>query len=167
VVDAYDPLQKNTHFVYDGLNRATQVTHTHGTPALTYTYDQARSGYFNQGRLTTATTAAVGGTPQTTQEFDYDKMGRIAAQREKIGATTYTLSYAYNLGGLLKREVYPSGRTMLYAFDEAGQLSGVTDSLGATYANGYSYAAQGALTSETFGNGFVRSLSYNNALQPK
>jgi YD repeat-containing protein len=123
--------------------------------------------YFNQGRLTTFTTAAAGATPQTTSEYDYDLMGRTTSQRQKIGATNYPMSYTYNMAGLLLSESYPSGRVMNYAYDEGGRLSAVSDGLGASYANGFTYAPQGGLSSETFGNGAVHTMSYNSALQPK
>jgi RHS repeat-associated protein len=168
VQDAYDARQINTHFAYDGINRLSTITYSDGTPTVTYTYDQARTGYFNQGRLTSVSTATINEVrPSTGQEYDYDKMGRTTAQREKIGTTTYTLSYSYNVGGLLLTETYPSGRVMNYAYDGAGRLSGITDGQAATYGSGFQYGPAGGLLSETFGNGAVHALSYNNALQPK
>ncbi|MEK6280518.1 MAG: RHS repeat-associated core domain-containing protein [Acidobacteriota bacterium] len=167
VEDAHDALQVNTHLAYDGLNRVSAITYSNGTPAVTYTYDQARAGHHNNGRPTTVTTAAVGATPQTTLEYDYEKVGRIAAHRQKIATTTYSTAYTYNAGGLLLSESYPSGRVMSNAYDEAGRLSSVTDGQAAVYSNGFSYAPQGGLLSETFGNGAIHAMTYNNALQPK
>lgn len=165
VTDAYDARQINTHLGYDGLNRIWHITYSNGTPAVDYTYDQARTGFFNQGRLTTVTTAAVGQTPSTTQEFDYDRLGRVGVQRQKIGPVTYALVYGYNPGGLLLSERYPSGRSVNYGYDEGGRLATVTDSAGVPYANGFTYAPHGGLSSETFGNAAVHSLSYNSRLQ--
>jgi RHS repeat-associated protein len=168
IQDAYDARQINTHFAYDGLNRTSTISHSDWTPTITYTYDQARTGYFNQGRLTSVSTATINEwRPSTSQEYDYDKMGRTTAQRERIATTTYALSYSYNVGGLLLTETYPSGRVMNYAYDGAGRLSGITDGQAATYGSGFQYAPAGGLLSETFGNGAVHALSYNNALQPK
>jgi RHS repeat-associated protein len=165
VTDAYDARQINTHIGYDGLNRVLQITYSNGTPAVNYTYDQARTGFFNQGRLTTITTAAVGQTPSTTQEFDYERLSRVAAQRQKIGAASYALTYDYNYAGLLLSERYPSGRRANYGYDEGGRLATVTDSAGVPYANGFTYAPHGGLSSETLGNAAVHSLSYNSRLQ--
>jgi RHS repeat-associated protein len=165
ITDAYDARQINTHVSYDGLNRPLQLTYSNGSPAVDYTYDQARTGFFNQGALTTVTTAAVGQTPSTTQEFDYERLGRVAGQRQKIGAATYALSYSYNLAGLLLSERYPSGRRVNDSYDQGGRLAAVTDSAGVPYANGFTYTPHGGLSSETFGNAAVHSLSYNSRLQ--
>jgi YD repeat-containing protein len=165
VTDAYDARQINTHIGYDGLNRALQITYSNATPTVNYTYDQPRSGFFNQGRLTTVTTAAVGQTPSTIQEFDYERLGRVASQRQKIDAATYALAYGYNLAGLLLSERYPSGRSVNYGYDEGGRLATVADSAGVPYANGFTYAPHGALSAETFGNAAVHTLSYNSRLQ--
>jgi len=165
VTDAYDARQINTHISYDGLNRVSLVTYSDSTPAVNYTYDQARSGFFNQGRLTTVTTAAAGQTPSTTNEFDYERVGRVAGQRQKIGTATYPLSYGYNLAGLLLSERYPSGRSVNYGYDEGARLATVTDSAGVPYASGFTYAPHGGLSSETFGNAAVHTLAYNSRLQ--
>src|SRR5262249_15828180 len=76
VADSYDPRQVHTQIGYDGLNRVSSITYTGESPAVTpnvsYTYDEARTGFFNQGQATTITTAALGSTPQTTHEYDYE-----------------------------------------------------------------------------------------------
>jgi RHS repeat-associated protein len=171
VQDAYDARQINTHFAYDGLNRVSQITYSDSTPAAFYWYDSqtlpAGAPVYNHGYAAGRLIAMTyGGIPATTGNyFGYDQMGRVNVQRQVTGSNTYSLSYSYNVGGLLSSETYPSNRVMNYSFDEGGRLSGVTDSLGATYDNGFQYAPQGGLSSETFGNGAVHSLAYNNALQ--
>jgi RHS repeat-associated protein len=166
MTDEDDARQINTHFIYDGLNRISQITYSDTTPGVTYTYDQAHSGYYNQGRLTQVVTGPVA-TPVTTQQFDYDRMGRVLGQTEKIGTTSYPISYLYNMAGQLTLETYPSGRMMNYAFDQAGRLSMITDGLGTTYDSGFQYAPHGGRTSETFGNTAVQTVAYNNSLQTK
>ena len=77
-----------TTFGYDGLNRVQSITFDDGTPNVTYTYDQARTGYFNQGALTRVKRAQGGtsrpDTPATATEFDYDKMGRVVKHRQSM-----------------------------------------------------------------------------------
>jgi RHS repeat-associated protein len=168
VADVYDALQVNTHLVYDGLNRVTGISHSDGTPSISFFYDQARpGGYYNQGLLTSVTTAPSGNSPQTTLEYDYQKQGQVAAHRQQIGTTTFTTAYSFNAGGLLLSETYPSGRVLTNSYDEAGRLASVGDSTGAIYANGFSFAPHGGLLSETLGNGTTHTMAYNNALQPK
>jgi YD repeat-containing protein len=48
-------------------------------------------------------------------------MGRINLQYQVNGTTTRSLSYAYNLAGLLTSETYPSGRVVSYAYDAAAR----------------------------------------------
>ena len=103
VTDGYDARGVNTHFGYDSVNRVKTITFSDGTPQVTYTYDQGRSGFYNNRALTRVETAAGGtsrpDTPATATEFDYDLMGRVAAQRQTIDTQTYNLSYGYNLAG--------------------------------------------------------------------
>ena len=110
-----------TIFGYDGLNRVQSVTFSDGTPAVTYTYDQERTSFFNTGALTRVETADGGtarpDTPATATEFDYDKMGRVRAHRQMIGSQTYNLEYDYNLAGQLISEKYPSGRIVSTGYD--------------------------------------------------
>lgn len=113
VVDTYDARNVRTHVDYDGLNRVTQVSYsneaTTTTPAVTYTYDQARPGFNNHGRLTEVKTT-LGGATQTVQAYDYDPMGRVVSHRQTVGSSTYTTGYGYNLAGHLMRQTYSSGR---------------------------------------------------------
>jgi len=165
VSDSYDARQINTHFSYDGLNRVRQATYSDGTPAATYTYDQAHPGYYNNGRLTQIATAAVGSTPATSQAFDHNLMGRVVNQTESIGSSTYQMSYSYDLGGRLTSETYPSGRVVNDAYDEAARLQSVTDATNRTYDSGFTYDPRRAVTAENFGNGATRTVNYNNRLQ--
>ena len=170
LTDAYDARNVHSQYVYnDGLNRLTEITYSDGTPKVTYTYDQAPSdqNYFNAGRLTEVATW-TGTTKQTSQSYEYDRMGRVASHKQTIiGADPYTFTYSYNLAGELKREAYPSGRVLTNEYDAAARLSKVkvegTD--GRVYTNALKYAAHGGLTSETLGNGVIQTVSYNNRLQ--
>ncbi|HEY3024715.1 MAG TPA: BPSL0067 family protein, partial [Pyrinomonadaceae bacterium] len=164
---AYDARNISTQFQYDNLNRAWQVAYSDNTPTVTNNYDQARTGYFNKGRLTEALTAAVGSVPATSQVYNYDLMGRVTNNQQTVGDQSYALSYSYNVGGALTSETYPSGRVVSYAFDSAARLSQVSS--GSTvYANQFDYSSpQGLLKSLTLGNGAVESFDYNSRLQLK
>ena len=100
-----------TDYTYDGLNRVQTVTYSDGTPPVRYFYDEARPGFFNRGRLTQAETAAGPRAPATSQEYDYDPMGRVAAQRQQVDRALYEMSYAYNGLGQVKSQRYPTGRS--------------------------------------------------------
>jgi RHS repeat-associated protein len=92
-------------------------------------------------------------------------MGRVVKQQQSTLTSTYNLSYGYNLASQLVSETYPSNRVISYKYDEGMRLSEVRDA-SQVYANGYTYATHGGLSSETWNNGGVYSFSYNSRLQP-
>lgn len=157
-----------TRFSYDRLNRQYLVSYTDGTPTLTSKYDQPGTDpvtnldYANKGRLTEVTTAATSSLPQTQQLYDYDQTGKIVRQRQSVDTNTYTLAYAYNLGGALVAQTYPSGKVVTYGYDAAARLSSVAS--GATnYASAMTYKPFGDLASMQLGNGMTYTLAYNEA----
>lgn len=161
-----------TNFVeFDGLNRIKKITFSDGTPQILYTYDQARTGFFNKGALTRIETADGGtnrpDTPATATEFDYDSMGHVKHHRQFIGTQTYNFEYVYNLAGQLISEKYPSGKIVSMNYDASGRFSGVSDQ-GRTYLSNLEYDLHGgAVTAMTFGNGIEQSFDYNDRLQVK
>lgn len=176
LTDAYDARQMHTHFEYDGLNRVTGITYMEETaptqtPAVTYTYDQLHTGYYNKNRMTEIRTAATANAPETVQAYDYDKVGRVLSHRQTVGANTYTTGYSYNVAGWLMSQTYPSRRVVSYGYDEAARLANVKDTTNQqavkTYVNNLSYAPHGGMLNATLGNGAVEGVLYNDRLQPK
>lgn len=172
VSDAYDAKGTHTQFSYDTLNRLKTITHSGEstqTPTVTYTYGDELNPVpaDSKDRIVKVETAAVGSTPTTAQEFDFDLMGRTTTQRQKIGGTTYTLGYAYNYLGQITSCTHPSGRVISYGFDAAARLISVADSANRISASGVAYAAHGGLEAENWGNGAIQNIAYNRSLQPK
>ncbi len=162
---AHDARSVQTQFRYDRLNRTYQVSYSDATPAIINKYDQARANYFNKGQLTEASTEATGSIPATSQVYNFDQMGRIAANQQLVGSYSYSMSYSYNLGGSLISQVYPSQRVVNYAFDDAARLSQVSSGA-TTYASQFDYSSpSGLLKSLKFGNEAVESYVYNSRLQ--
>lgn len=158
-----------TDFGYDGLNRVTSVTYTgesgFQTPTVTYTYSQARSGFYNNGALTRVETAATATNPVTSAEFDYDLMGRLRKHRQWIGAEQYDLEYEYNLAGQLTSQKYPSGKVVTNSYDANGRLSGIADAQ-RTYLSGMQYQGKGnALSQLSLGNGTTETYTLNDRFQ--
>ncbi|HEX7316773.1 MAG TPA: RHS repeat-associated core domain-containing protein [Pyrinomonadaceae bacterium] len=159
---AEDARRVVTRYAYDRMGRPFEATYTDGTPTLKSYYDQERNGYFNVGKLTELTTTATANAPQTSQVYDYDEMGHVVRQQQIVDANTYNLSYAYNLGGVLTSQTYPSGRVVNYGFDAAARLLSVSS--GATaYAAQMTYKPFGGLQSMALGNGTTYSMAYNDA----
>ena len=158
-----------TTFSYDGLNRVAGVAYTgepgYQTPSVTYTYDQARSGFFNTGALTKVETAAVGDTPATASELDYDLMGRVRKHRQWVAGQQYDIEYTYNLAGQLTSEKYPSGRVVSMTYDANGRPTTVAD-VTRLYVTGMQYQGKANSVSQmTFGNGTVQNFTLNDRLQ--
>lgn len=157
-------------FSYDALNRLTLVDYSDSTPDARYYYDSQTlpsgapsysHGYAN-GRVIAMTYGSSSSI--TGNYFGYDSMGRVNEQRQVTGSNTYSLSYTYNLAGLLATETYPTGRVLTHSYDNAARLSQISDST-TTFASNMRYAPSGALLSEAWGNGAVHSIAYNNARQ--
>jgi len=164
LTDSYDARNVHTNLDYtDGLNRLKEVTYSDGTPKTVYSYDESRAGFFNAGRLTRVETVLNDETVQTAQEFDYDRMGRVAGHRQKVGAATYTMAYGYNLAGALTKQTYPSGRVIEQVYDAAARLASVQEEgqQGRTFAGSMVYGPHGRLTSVALGNGTAQSFTYD------
>ncbi len=155
---------------YDGLNRIQSITYSDSTPAVTYTYDQARTGFFNKGELTRIETAAGDpvlrpDTPATATEFDYSNMKQVRLQRQIIGDQTYNLEYNHNLAGQLISEKYPSGKTISFGYDAGGRLSNIADA-NRSYISNLQFQGNGSsLSSMTLGNGTTQTFGFNDRLQ--
>lgn len=169
ITSSYDARGVQTTFSYDALNRITQVSYSDSTPTAHYYYDLQTlpSGAPSYTKSNTAgrLLAATYGSGATGTYFAYDAMGRVITQKQVTGSNTYSLSYAYNHGGLLTSQTYPSGRTLTHAYDEGGRISSLSDGT-TTFANSFSYAPHGGLTAETWGNSAVHTQAFNRRLQP-
>jgi RHS repeat-associated protein len=83
----------------------------------------------------------------------------------------YTTSATYNLAGMMTSQTYPSGRTVNYAYDDAGKTTSFTGNLGDSVSRNYStqmaYLPAGQLTKELFGTTtpLYQRLNYNTRQQ--
>jgi RHS repeat-associated protein len=168
ITNSYDARGVQAAFTYDALNRLTQTTYSDSTPATHYYYDlqtlPVGAPTYTKTNTTGRLLATTYGSGATGTYFAYDTLGRVVTQKQVTGSTTYSLSYTYNLGGLLTGETYPSGRSLAYSYDQGGRLSSVSDGT-TTFANSFSYAPHGGLTSETWGNTAVHTQAFNRRVQ--
>lgn len=171
LTESINSLGVKTNVGYDSLNRVSSITFTgetgYQTPAVNYTYDEERSGFYNRGQLTKITTAAVTGTqatPATEQVYDFDKMGRVVKHQQKIASQSYLLEYGYNLAGQLVSNKYPSGRIINTGYDANGRLSTVGETQ-RTYLSGVLFNSQTLPSQMSFGNGTNQSFGFNDRLQ--
>jgi RHS repeat-associated protein len=127
-----------------------------------YEYDLAR-------RMTQSIHKASSGAIEETREYVYDKIGNVTQVTDASGVTRYTLDHLYrirqeerrigvndpplhivvseyNIDGQRARVTYPtSGRVLSQAYDSAGRLASVYDSL-AGITTTYKYDKNGNLT---------------------
>jgi hypothetical protein len=65
------------------------------------------------------------GSGQIYQQFNYDRMGNVAMQRQSAGGNAFEIQYSYNPGGLLieewvrgERQQLPPNYLWTYTLDE-------------------------------------------------
>ena len=142
VVSSTNARGQTTTYSYDALNRRMQALFADGTSAV-WQYDQGDNGIGRLSKLTDVT----GST-----SYRYDANGHVTKKRQIVGAVTLTTVYDYDEGGRLARVTYPSGRHVLYVYDAAGRISGVTAN-DQTLVAGVTYLPFGMATGWTAGNG--------------
>jgi YD repeat-containing protein len=106
---------------YDALNRPIQTTDADGKE-IHFTWDQGTNG---KGRLTEIEEKENGTTTLQVQ-YSYDAHGRLLSEIRSLlinGSTiTHTQSHAWT-NGRLTSQTLPSGRTLTYTYNAAGQIT--------------------------------------------
>jgi len=173
----YDALNRAISKVYAGLNSEGTAA-ANVTPPVNYFYDNYSAlrpgspswpGTPSKGRLIGVTY----GTGSDGTYYKYDAAARIVTNHQRQGTTNYVTAYTYNRAGAVTREDRgsPARRRNEMSYDEAGRLSVMGTSVypftgGSNLVSDISYTPFGALQSEKYGNGLMRSMGYNNRLQP-
>jgi RHS repeat-associated protein len=163
-----DAEQRDLLLTYDALGRVKTRTNKVGGPfdqqleVTTYTYDEDRAGFYNVGRLTTASNTK-GGTAVATIRYDFDKDGRLVKQAWVVGSNTYTQTTTLDLGGRTLWRQYPDGDTVgsavnPFIYDEAGRLKTIPFLIDETL-----YNARGQVTSVARSNNADTIYGYSAA----
>ncbi len=149
---------QRTTFGYDALDRKTSKTSNAGTGSavtVTWTFDEARSGYYNVGGVTSSS------DPAGTRTTDRDAGGRVARIVRTTGGASYTFLYGHDAGDRLLWTTYPDGGTQGTAsspllYDGSGRLKSIP-----AYVTTALYSAEGKLTQVTAANGAVSTRTYS------
>lgn len=141
-----------TEFAYDDAGRVTAATYPGETASnVAYSYDSTTGGNKGVDRLTGIDDAAG------TVAYSYDLLGRTVREDRVIGAQTYTIEYGYDAAGNVTEITYPSGRTIFYDRDIAGQIDAVRNQPSGgspvTLASSIAYTPFGPRAAITFANG--------------
>lgn len=141
-------------YAYDALNRMVALDAPGIDDDVTNAYDSCTNG---MGRLCTVIVAPVSATPVVT-DYSYTAFGDVAS--------VPGVTYSYDEVGRVISTAYPSGATVSYFYDVAGNITQVDLNRGGqaqTLASGIQYAPFGPMTGLTFGNGLVASKSFDQA----
>jgi RHS repeat-associated protein len=161
VVSKSDARPVTTTYAWDVLNRLIGETYSNSDPALTFTWDQVQTGYYNIGRRTGMSDAAG------SETVNYDPMGRELTQKRVTNGVTENTTYKYNFDGSLWTLTYPSNRVITYTYNAAAQpISAVDSTNNITYATNVYYSPGGGLAQIQHGTNLITTHIYNNRLQP-
>jgi RHS repeat-associated protein len=103
--------------------------------------------------------------------WTYNALGQVTQERKTTGSVVYIVGYSYDLDGNVTQISYPSGRTVNYARDATGLVTGVTtkatpSSSVVTLAANVAYLPFGPLQSLTYGNDLVLWKTFTQDYNP-
>ncbi len=155
-----------TSYVYDALNRVTQVIDPAGGKTV-YTYDRTghvasitdpagnrRSFAYNDAGELAEETDIRGNTIR----YEYNLLGQFSSITDGMGRKT---RHCYLPGGRLEKTVYPDGREMRYVYDKLGRVVRKTDGQG--YTLNYTYDCMGRVLSTASSAGQKKTYTYDAA----
>lgn len=143
-----DAKGNTTTYAYDELDRLT--SDEAGGEKFTLTYDKGANGL---GRL-----SAVQG-PDLKKRFEYDLMGRLILENQKLKTGSYQTQFHYSGSGAeLTHMTYPNSLEVHYRYNNAGQLEQVPG-----YVDDFDYAPHGALAQIDYANGVSTTNTYEPA----
>ena len=109
-------------------------------------------------------------TSVSSTSYAYDSLGRVALSvQTTAGVPSLPFQYTYNALDKVTQETYPTGRSVVTSYDNAGRVAGVQNQASSgtltPYASGIAYAADNAVNSLTLGNGILESTTFNARFQ--
>src|SRR5688572_27113527 len=182
LVSKLDARSITTTIAYDPLNRVTSKSYNDNpqTPTVSYFYDSqtlpSGAPTFDRGSSTGRLVAVTYGSASSAGTYrGYDQMGRIVRQYQRTDSINYLVEATYFANSALQNQTYPAvpgagdRRVVSYTNDPSGRLSSLNSSATsyapATSVSSLGYAAHNALKTETYGNGLIHAIDYNNRLQ--
>ncbi|MFK3651113.1 RHS repeat-associated core domain-containing protein [Lysobacter enzymogenes] len=158
-------------YTYDALGRPKAIFYTAAGPAdVEYDYDTVNT------ECTTGQTFALGRlTSQraegTELKYCYDRFGQVVRKVQIVAGKSFTLKYAYTIGGHLYTVTYPDGTTVDYVRDTQARIKEIgVRPYGGTRTvllNNAAYEPFGPVTGWTYGNGRALSRTYDLDYRPK
>ncbi len=141
-----------TTYEYDAGGRLLKETRPDVT--VTSVYDKDFKG-------TLSSKSSSNGIKST---FAYDKYGRVKEQTERINNKNFTTKTTYNSQNKVDKLTYPSGLVVQNIYSDNGYLKCVKNVKTETILWQLdTQNAKGQITQETYGNGLVTTMGYNDA----
>ncbi len=149
-------------FEYDSLGRVIRAEFQDGS-RYEMGYDDPAVSH-SLGRLTRARVVSATGVTTSTREFAYEITGQTASVKLTVDGNDWILAYGYRPDGRRSTITYPGGRELQYAYDAAGNLSGVLagETPLATFEN---YNAPGQPGRLVYANGVTTDMTYDPAFR--
>ena len=148
VVGATDARGLATGYSYDVLNRQTLAAFAGGSVVLEYD-NTATGGAFARGRLTRIA------DPSGATAYTYDALGRVRTKAQTVSSDAseraFSVRYRY-AAGRATGIVYPSGRSVSYAFDAQGRIASIMAD-GQLVLGGVEYLPFGGVKAWIWANG--------------
>ncbi|MBK6598194.1 MAG: RHS repeat protein [Proteobacteria bacterium] len=138
---------------FDVLNRPLTTTYKIGTTidqSLVFAYD---TGSFGKGRLRSASDA------NHSLTWTYDKWGRVTVKTQVVAGVTRTVNYGYTSGRLTSMTT-PSGQALVYSYNSARQVTGITVN-GTVILTNVIYEPFGPVAGWTWGNNSLAVRQYD------
>ncbi|ROU08958.1 RHS repeat-associated core domain-containing protein [Lysobacter enzymogenes] len=158
-------------YTYDALGRPKAIFYTATSPAdVEYHYDtvnaECTAGQtFALGRLT------ANRTEGNELKYCYDRFGQVVRKVQIVAGKSFTLKYAYTIGGHLYTVTYPDGTTVDYARDAQARIKEIgVRPYGGTRTvllNNAAYEPFGPVAGWTYGNGRALNRTYDLDYRPK
>ncbi|MDD3743013.1 MAG: hypothetical protein PHX54_05265, partial [Lentimicrobiaceae bacterium] len=150
----------NTKLTYiDGRTDQKVITSNGATLTYNYTYYLLNS---DNGFGQIASESCSNGT---SVSYNYDELGRIAQKSETINQNIFTFGYTYNpASGMPETYTYPSGFKLKYAYNQRGDMTGISGFFGSYWAGlwtGYLQNQRGQWAQHQTPAG-VTTLQYDN-----
>jgi len=155
VLQEITPAGESTVSTYDALNRVTQLTEKAANGSITRQISYSYDENSNVISETDISSAAVG---SGAIGYTYDEINRINSVTDQFGKT---IQYAYDKAGNRTGLTYPGAgnKTITYAYDNADRLKSITDWLNKTTS--YTKNEAGQTTQINYGNGAQVNYSYD------
>lgn len=149
-----DAKGQQTVLVYDRMGRVLSKVAGFGLPGADTTtniYDEARSGYFNVGELTTAANA------NASIAYNYDLGGHLALQTTSVDGQDLSTTSTFDAGGRLVSRTYPDGSSSgAFGYNTAGQPITLSGAI-----TGTTYTAAGQVKTVGYANGVTTTYGYS------